>query len=41
MMNNTIQLRVSDDMKAKIEAFAAAHEMNVRVSTVGRVQRTR
>ena len=28
MMNNTIQLRVSDDMKAKIDAFAAAHDMN-------------
>ena len=28
-MNNTIQVRVSDSMKAKIEAFAAAHEMNV------------
>lgn len=29
MMNNTIQLRVSDSLKAKIDAFAAAHEMNV------------
>ena len=29
MMNNTIQVRVSDSMKAKIEAFAAANEMNV------------
>ena len=28
-MNNTIQLRVSDSMKAKIDAFAAAHEMNL------------
>lgn len=29
MMNNTIQLRVSDEMKSKIDAFAAAHEMNL------------
>lgn len=28
-MNNTIQIRVSDTLKAKIEAFAAANEMNV------------
>lgn len=28
-MNNTIQVRVSDEMKSKIDAFAAAHEMNL------------
>ena len=28
-MNNTIQVRVSDDMKAKIAAFAQANEMTI------------
>ena len=28
-MNNTIQVRVSDSMKAKIEAFAQANEMTI------------
>lgn len=28
MMNNTIQVRVSDDMKARIDAFAREHDMN-------------
>lgn len=29
MMNNTIQVRVSDSMKAKIAAFAQANEMTI------------
>lgn len=29
MMSNTIQVRVSDEMKARIDAFAAANEMTI------------